>query len=107
MYDFVLKIIIMLSLGTIVYLIARVMPRVSDEFIETEIKKKHWFSHQWVERGDAVFNVYLEKFLRRTKILLMKLNNITDGNLSKIRNSNSNNGNNKEKPTLFNGKTQD
>jgi len=94
MYNFILQILIMFSLGAIIYLIARVAPRVGD--IEESFKKEIF--HQKLdkliarvpsEKMDVFFIVNLEKTLRKMKLLLMKWDNLLTNHLRKLKKSGS------------------
>lgn len=104
MYNFILQIIIMLSLGTIIYLIARTVPRIDDEISKPETKFDHWIDSVNLKRIDALLSNSLEKILRKNKLFLMKLDNLTTVYLDKIKKSKPGNGQNnkEEKPNLFN-----
>ncbi len=109
MYNFILQIITMLSLGVMIYLIARAVPRVSEEIPRPESKVDRWFIFLRIEKIDSLFGNFLEKFLRRIKLIIMKLDNITSDHLDKIKKSKINNNGNKseEKPSLFNSNSKE
>ena len=105
MYNFILQILIMLSLWAIIYLIARAAPRVGD--IEESFKKETF--HQKLdkliakvpfEKMDVFFTVNLEKTLRKIKLLLMKWDNLLTNHLRKLKKS-GNGGAKEEKQNLF------
>ena len=76
----------MLSLGTILYLLARALPRVNDQ----EIKEKsassqpHWFN-TYLEKADEWLKAYLEKFLRRIRVWILKLDNFVAHRLNRFK----------------------
>jgi len=103
----------MLSLGTMIYLIARTVPKIGDEITEDIISPRNkfdrLFSYLRVEKFDAVFNKFVEKLLRKLKLVLMKLDNFTNNYLNKVKKYKMNgNGqkNGEEKPSLFENKTE-
>lgn len=103
----------MLSLGTMIYLIARTVPKVGDEITENIISPRskfdRLFSYLRVEKFDVVFNNFVEKLLRKLKLILMKLDNFTNSYLDKVKKYKMNgNGqkNGEEKPSLFENKTE-
>ena len=113
MYNFILQIFIMLSLGMIIYLMARAVPRVGDEAVGNINHQKNkfdlLFSYLRVEKFDIIFNNFVEKLLRKLKLLLMKLDNFTNNSLNKVKKYKMNgNGekNGEEKPNLFENKTE-
>jgi len=89
-----------------IYLIARAAPRVGDDIahdIGGHISKlDRIFSHAQFEKLDVIFNNLVEKGLRKLKLLLMRLDNLTNKYLDRIK-SYKNNGNKKgvERPSLF------
>ncbi len=100
---------LMLSLGTIIYLMARAVPRVGDELSKPAGKFDRWLNSLRLEKFDIILNNFLEKALRNAKLILMKLDNFVNEYLDKIKQSKLN-GNGKkgkeEKPTLFDEKIE-
>ncbi len=97
MYDFILQIIVMASLAVLVYLVARAIPRVSEMPTNTlkrdyvgEIAKKIPF-----EKIDAFLNSFAAKFLRKAKIITLKLDNWISGHLNKFKSASGNKENSK------------
>ena len=90
MYDFILQVIVMLSLGTAVYLIARAIPRVSET--PAPAVKKNRFDELVkqipFEKIDAFLNSSAAKVLRRVKVFIMKADNLITGYLNKIKPAN-------------------
>lgn len=90
-----------------VYLIARAVPRVSDEIAKpkSENKLSRIFSHTQIEKIDPIIHTFLEKTLRKIKLILMRLDSITNNYLEKVKNYKFANGvskkNEEEKPSLF------
>ncbi len=103
----------MLSLGTIIYLIARTVPKIGDEVTENITSQKskfdRLFSYLRVEKFDVIFNNFVEKILRKLKLILMRLDNFTNSYLDKVKKYKMNgNGqkNGEGKPSLFENKTE-
>ncbi len=117
MYIFILQIILMLSLGTMIYLIARAAPRVSDETIGEAGKQftkfDKLFSFLRLEKIDPILHNFLEKLLRKIKLVLMKLDSIVNNYLNKVKKYKSGDfGNNNgkdggEKQNLFDNKIEE
>ena|ERR1051325_3142953 len=85
MVDFILDMAIMLSLGYIVYLVARTLPRIEDTNDSGNfVFKSHWITG-YLERFDEWVAAYSEKFLRRTKVLTMRMDNSVSKRLHKFR----------------------
>ncbi len=75
----------MASLGTMLYLVARSLPRVEEE----EISGKPGFidklsSSEIPEKLDAAFNSFIAKSLRKTKVVLLKIENFVNDKLKKV-----------------------
>lgn len=92
MYDLILQVIIMLSLAAMIYLVARVVPRVSEmaapanqkNYLDGLVRKIPF------EKIDAFLNSLVAKILRKAKILVLKLDNLISHNLGKFKTTNSN-----------------
>lgn len=91
MYNFILQIFIMVSLGTIIFLVARTLPRITEtETVNIENKKRiSWLSNFPLEKIDALINSFLEKTLRKIKLILMKLDNFVSRQLNKFKKDNN------------------
>ena len=82
MQDLILQIALMGSLGVIVYLFAISVPRVG----ESEAKPnpvRIWISKFPLHHMDSFISEYKDKILRKTKIVVMKLENFINRNLNK------------------------
>ena len=84
MLQFILTNILMISLGTILYLVARTLPRIDGEPSGKENILDRLANSEIPEKVDVVLNSFLEKFLRRLKIFLMKIDNFVSERLKKI-----------------------
>lgn len=102
MYDFILQTVFMLSLGTLIYLISRSVPRVTE--INQSHPKRDYFGELMekipLEKVDAFISANLEKFLRKLKVVIMKLDNLVTKHLKSVRPA-AGGEENKEKPSLF------
>lgn len=94
MHDFILQMALMGSLGAMAYLIARAVPRVSDGEAHREPHGKFdaWLGSLPLERVDAFLNTSLEKALRKTKIGVLKVDNLLTTYLNKVKAGNGKNG---------------
>jgi|SRR3989338_2019892 len=88
MYNFILQTIVMVSLGTLIYLAARSLPRVSEtdlkpdslsDVLDRTIKKLPF------EKADAAASYYLEVLLRRFKVAVLKLDNLLTRHLQNLK----------------------
>lgn len=104
MYNFILQIIIMVSLGIMIYLIARATPRVGD--IEEIFKRQplgdfdKLIAKIPIVKIDFILSAWVEKTLRKIKLILMKWDNLVSEHLNRIKKTNGN-GSREEKQTLF------
>ena len=87
MYDFLLQSIFFLSLGVVIYLMARAVPRISEsgEVIHAPSRFDRLLSRLPLARIDEKLNGFFEKFLRRLKVLIMRSDNFINNHLSKIK----------------------
>lgn len=84
MLQFILTDILMVSLGTILYLVARSLPRIGEEPTTKQNMFERWVSSEMPEKFDAAFNNFLLKFLRKLKLVLLKADNSITRHLKKI-----------------------
>lgn len=109
MYNFILQIVIMLALGVAIYMMARAIPRISDDIHRPAGRFHHWMSSLHFEKLDVLLSNFLEKFLRKVKLLLMKVDNATNDYLDKIKKTKPNGNSQKmeeEKPGLFSSSSE-
>ena len=86
MLEFVSEMLMMVSAGAVVYLIARAMPRVSDE--EPNAARPSGAPHPfivYVERVDERILSFAEKLLRRARVVLLKLDNAVTTKLNRFK----------------------
>lgn len=93
MIQFILTTVLMASLGTMLYLVARLLPRVE----EGEVSGKPGFldklsSSEIPEKLDAAFNNFMTKSLRKTKVVLLKIENFVNDKLKKVSANGNGNG---------------
>jgi hypothetical protein len=84
MFSFVFSTILMLSIGMLLYLVARALPRVEEEPHGKPNILDRWAASEIPEKVDATFNAYLAKFLRKTKVVLLKVDNSLTARLKKM-----------------------
>ncbi|MCP6719707.1 MAG: hypothetical protein KJI72_00035 [Patescibacteria group bacterium] len=88
MFKFIIEMLIMVSLGTILYLLARTMPRVDDRETDIPSLKTHWIMG-YLEKADQRLKFYWEKTLRRSGIVILKLDNAINKKLSRLKKENA------------------
>ncbi len=86
MYNFVLQIIVFSSLGLIIFLMARALPRVSDA--AEPPRGPNFFDKLMAKlpmaKIDEGINSFLAKFLRKSKVVVMKIDNFINHRLGKL-----------------------
>jgi len=83
----------MVSLGAILYLVARSLPRIEEnqDGQKTGILDR-WASSEIPERIDAVLNGFVEKLLRKLKVILLKVDNSLAKHIKKVKPGPNGNG---------------
>jgi len=84
MLQFILTTILMASLGTMLYLVARSLPRVGEEVSDKKNFLDRLASSEIPEKIDTAFNGFLLKYLRKLKVVLLKIDNFITEKLKKI-----------------------
>jgi hypothetical protein len=83
----------MASLGLIIFLVARNLPRISEtETAQNPKTKTNWFSSVPFEKIDATINTSTEKMLRKIKLILMKMDNTVSKQLNKFKKNGDDHG---------------
>lgn len=87
MFQYILTLILMLSLGAILYLVARSLPRVGATGDEEDKRGlvERWVTSELPEKADELLNSFLFKLFRRVKLLLLKVDNVLGKRIEKIR----------------------
>ncbi len=85
-YDLFIQITLMSSLGTIVYLVAITMPRVSDTE-EVSVSSNNYLRRRLgaiipLEAVDIKLNAFKDKTLRRLKVFVMRADNFISKRLN-------------------------
>ncbi|MEX1013652.1 MAG: hypothetical protein WDZ80_00645 [Candidatus Paceibacterota bacterium] len=84
MTNLILDLLIMISLGSIVFILVKALPRVDDSKLANSEIKTPWIV-SYIEEVDERFNVFLEKFLRRTRLLTLKMDNSLSSKLNSFK----------------------
>lgn len=92
MANFILQILLALSLGTMVFIFARAVPRVNEGDAHSptdalEKKLEQWIASLPLHKIDKGINLFLEKILRKLRILILKFDNIVHSILAKVKSS--------------------
>lgn len=87
MYDFILQAILFASATVMAFLAARALPRVlpaeNPRSIWSHIDE--WFGRLPLHRLDDRVNAFLFKFLKRTRVVVMKIDNRLIRHLDKVK----------------------
>ena len=84
MLVFIITDILMLAIGAILYLMVRALPRVVEDAGDRQSIVDRLAHSEIPEKLDAAFDAVLVKFLRKTKVFLLKLENSLNRRLRKI-----------------------
>ncbi len=93
----------MISAGVVIYVIVRALPRLEPgPQPERRNIMERWIASEIPERIDRALNNFFVKFLRKLKILLLRVDNVLSGHLQKIKPeaTGAQNGNSKPKPLI-------
>jgi len=87
MFQYILTLVIMFALGTVLYLVARSLPRVSAERAEEDRRGlvERWVTSEIPEKADELLNSFLFKFFRRLKLVLLKVDNILGKRIERVK----------------------
>ena len=89
MVEFIFTTLLMLCLGAVLYLMVRVLPRLEEapagEGEKTKNVFERWAHSEVPERIDAAFSGFMLKFLRRVKIVVLRIDNAIAKSLRKIQ----------------------
>lgn len=86
---FITQIILVLSLGAIVFITARALPRLPEEEKNEPGRPRSWTlaieKKLPLERLDAGIHSLVEKVLRKTKLILMRVDNAVNRQLGRLK----------------------
>jgi hypothetical protein len=83
--EFIFTTILMICLGTVLYLTVQVLPRIEEAPGEAKGFFDRWAHSEIPEKVDAAFNSFMLKFLRKIKVFVMKLDNSLGKHVQKIK----------------------
>jgi len=95
MYDFFVQSAVFLSLGVVLYLVAKALPRISDngsDELDKKASSSSFVSSSALEKADALVHSSFEKILRRLKVIVLKADNFITTSLGKIKSKSGENG---------------
>jgi hypothetical protein len=91
MFPFILTNVFLASVGVVLYVMARTLPRIEESGAED--KKgifERWIASEIPEKFDAALNSFLFKFFRRAKVAVLKADNSISAQLQKMKPENGN-----------------
>ena len=83
--EFIFTIILMICVGIVLYLTVQTLPRIEEAPSDQKGFLERWAHSEMPGKIDAAFNNFLLKFLRRNKVLMLKLDNVLAKHLQKIK----------------------
>ena len=96
MYDLILQLSLIISISTMIYLLARSIPRVKDE--ELVVSNHNYFdrlaSKIPISQIDIWFNMFVAKFLRRLRIIVLKFDNLLHRQITSVHKNGHHQANN-------------
>lgn len=86
MLVFILNLILMFSLGAVVFMVVRVLPRIEDNGQKRDERSffERWLVSELPEKADLYLSSLLTKWLRKIRIFILRMDNILGNHLSKI-----------------------
>ncbi len=90
MVMFIFTLVLMASLGAMLYLMAQALPRVADapeaeHDADPGASRGAWARSHVPEKIDAALNGFLVKFLRKIRVATLKIDNAVSGHLAKVK----------------------
>lgn len=82
MFTFIITNIFLLSLAAILFMVARALPRIEalgEEIRQSPLEK--WVTSGVPEKVDAFLNMFFAKLLRRSKVVIMRVDNLVTARL--------------------------
>lgn len=87
MYNFILQTAVVLSLGVIIYLLARAVERSGNVSAPDQSSNAFdkFIAKIPLAKIDAVLNSFFGKFLRKSKVIVMKVDNLLNQYINKLK----------------------
>jgi hypothetical protein len=86
MVNYLLEVLMMVSVGLILYLFARALPRVNDADLDAKPQPglPHWV-HGYLEKLDEWLLATIEKTIRRIRLWILKVDNSLSEKLKRFK----------------------
>lgn len=107
MLEFILTNVFLLSIGTVIFVSARSLPRIEDGADVHRGFFEQWLHSEVPEKVDAALNSFFVKILRRVKASLIKADSAVSHRLKRISESSGAHGKPKIDFREINGKHRD
>ena len=108
MYEFLLQIILIAGLGAMVYILARALPRVPEvdgaPSAPLPARLERWVKKLPLAEIDAAILSFLEKVLRKVRVVIMKIENAVNSGISRLRKGNGSAASAETRDDLFDKK---
>lgn len=85
MAEFIFTIVLMVCLGILLYLVVQALPRIEEAPADDRGFFDRWAHSEVPEKIDNAVNTFLLKFLRKVKVLVLKIDNALAKHLQKIK----------------------
>lgn len=106
MYNFLLEMIFMSSLGIMIYLFGRALPRVNESQKNGLVDVFRGFINKIpLEKIDSTLNKVFEKILRRIRVFILRIDNLVSSLLGRVKETHKSESENQA--TLFEHKKSD
>ena len=97
MYEFILQLAVFFSLGVVLFIMARAVPRIQSESEVIHQNTKFDYFDRFLgkiplNKLDFLINSFLSKILRRIKVVVLKIDNFITNYLNKLLKKTNNNG---------------
>jgi hypothetical protein len=89
MWQFIFTNLLMISLGTILYLVVRSLPRIEEEETKKPNLLERWILSDIPAKLDRSINAYAGKLFRKLKVYVMRLDNFLTEKLKKMNSGES------------------
>lgn len=92
-FQFVITNVLMLSVGTVIYMSVRTLPRIEEDLAAGKKGMfERWITSEVPEKIDKMLNGFLFKTMKKARVLLLRFDNTLGEQLKKIRPDGNGNG---------------
>ncbi len=76
--------LLLISLGVVLYIVIRTIPRIDGEPVERTVMER-WLTSELPQKLDAFFHSFYLRTLRRLRVMVLKIDNSVNKKLESIR----------------------